>query len=210
MDPYELFEISREADSDEIKKRYRLLSKLYHPDTPNGDAEKFKEIASAWEILSDPEKKKMYDELGYVADKEKMHKKAQELVHQVFSTLVGQYGMEGILSLDVMHELKSLMDMGIQEVDKKVMEAKQNIASTQKVLAKFKFKDDHNPIKDMLDNTIHKHETTIKQMKGETVIAKLTYDLLKNYEFDSDTAQFKAINFGLGGGSVFNSFTGSF
>lgn len=190
MDPYKILMVDIKTPADLIKQSYRDLSKRWHPDKLHGDAEKFKEIAEAYEILSDPEKKKMYDETGLVYNEKQMEKKAQELVHQVFKTLIGQYGMERILSMDVIAELKSLMDMGIQEVDKKIMEAKKEMAVAERVLGKFTFKEEHNPIKDLLEADIHRHEATIRQMKSETVIAKRTYSLLKNYKFQSDGAQF--------------------
>lgn len=69
-DCYEILGISRNADEGAIKKAYRKLAKKYHPDTNVGDAqaaEKFKEITEAYTILSDSEKRKLYDQYGYAA-----------------------------------------------------------------------------------------------------------------------------------------------
>lgn len=69
-DYYEILGISRTADEKEIKKAYRKLAKKYHPDTNSGNAraeERFKEITEAYTILSDPEKKKLYDQFGHAA-----------------------------------------------------------------------------------------------------------------------------------------------
>ena len=57
---YDILEISNESDSDTIKKAYRQLSLKHHPDR-GGDAEKFKEISEAYEILGDNEKRIQYD-----------------------------------------------------------------------------------------------------------------------------------------------------
>ena len=67
-DYYEVLGVSRKAKSDEIKKAYRRLALKYHPDKNPGDKEaeqKFKEAANAYEVLSNPEKRKMYDLRGY-------------------------------------------------------------------------------------------------------------------------------------------------
>jgi len=66
-DYYKVMGVSKSATTDEIKKAFRKLAVKYHPDKNPGDKkaeEKFKEIAEANEVLSDPEKRKKYDELG--------------------------------------------------------------------------------------------------------------------------------------------------
>lgn len=63
MNPYEVLGVKKDASADEIKKAYRKLSKEHHPDV-GGDEEKFKDIASAYDILSNPEKKQQYDTFG--------------------------------------------------------------------------------------------------------------------------------------------------
>ena len=69
-DCYEVLGVERTADADEVKKAYRRLALKYHPDKNAGDKtaeEKFKELGEAYEIMSDPQKRALYDEHGHAA-----------------------------------------------------------------------------------------------------------------------------------------------
>mgnify|MGYP000381480979 FL=1 len=64
-DYYEILGIDKNADDNTIKKAYRKLAKKYHPDQNAGNAQaerQFKEVTEAYSVLSDPEKKKLYDQ----------------------------------------------------------------------------------------------------------------------------------------------------
>jgi len=69
-DPYDVLGVGRNATADEIKKAYRQMAIKHHPDKNPGDKaaeDRFKEAASAYEILSDPEKKAKFDRFGHNA-----------------------------------------------------------------------------------------------------------------------------------------------
>ncbi|MBR5994238.1 MAG: molecular chaperone DnaJ [Lachnospiraceae bacterium] len=69
-DYYEVLGVDKNADEDALKKAYRQLAKKYHPDVNPGNKEaeaKFKEASEAYAVLSDPEKRRQYDQFGHAA-----------------------------------------------------------------------------------------------------------------------------------------------
>jgi molecular chaperone DnaJ len=70
-DYYELLAVKKSASVDDIRKAFRKLARKYHPDVNPGDKsaeEKFKAISEANDVLSDPKKRKIYDQLGFYSD----------------------------------------------------------------------------------------------------------------------------------------------
>ncbi len=70
-DYYGILGVKKTASADEIRKAFRKLARKYHPDVNPGDKkaeEKFKEMSEANDILSDPKKRKIYDQLGFYSD----------------------------------------------------------------------------------------------------------------------------------------------
>ena len=100
-DYYDLLGVARNADADTLKRAYRRLARQYHPDVNKdpGAEDKFKEIGRAYEVLSDPEKRQMYDLGGdplrakiklnfgsYMSNKQealKADRQSPDLTHQI-------------------------------------------------------------------------------------------------------------------------------
>src|SRR5262245_42030033 len=93
-DYYEVLGLKREASDDEVKKTYRALAMKYHPDRNSGDEEaaaKFKEAAEAYAILSDPDKRQVYDRYGHAGlnGAGLPHFESAESVFDIFADILG-------------------------------------------------------------------------------------------------------------------------
>lgn len=70
-DYYETLGVTRQADAEEIRKAYRKLARKHHPDLNPGDKsseERFKNVQEAYDVLSDPKKRQMYDQFGFYSE----------------------------------------------------------------------------------------------------------------------------------------------
>src|SRR6266536_1811469 len=70
-DFYETLKVDRKASADDIRKSYRRLARKYHPDLNPGDKaaeDRFKKLQEAYDVLSDPKKRQMYDQQGLYSD----------------------------------------------------------------------------------------------------------------------------------------------
>lgn len=97
MNPYQVLGVAREADADEIKKVYRRLARETHPDLNPGDAKaeaRFKEISAAYDVLSDPDKRRQFDEFGEISLEAGFDAERARAARDRFSSRFGAPGSE--------------------------------------------------------------------------------------------------------------------
>src|SRR6266446_9851974 len=71
QDYYQALGVGRDADAEEVRKAYRRLARKHHPDLNPGDKaaeDRFKKLQEAYDVLSEPKKRQMYDQQGFYSD----------------------------------------------------------------------------------------------------------------------------------------------
>lgn len=95
FNPYTQLGLDNSASKEEIKKAYYNLSKTHHPDH-GGDEDEFKNIARAYEILTDPQKKAHYDETGFILGEQNLDQMMTQVLFKVMT--------EAVMMFDPDHE----------------------------------------------------------------------------------------------------------
>jgi len=86
---YDVLGLDKDASPDDIKRAYRKLILKLHPDKPTGDAEKFKKVQEAYEVLSDPQKRQNYDQFGTAEGGGPQHFNPNDIFAQMFGGAFG-------------------------------------------------------------------------------------------------------------------------
>lgn len=116
-DPYGALGLQRGATEDEVKKAYRKLALKHHPDKPTGNAEEFKKIQGAYDILSDPQKKENFDRFG-TADGPPQGPNMNDIFSQMFGGGFGQGPRGPVRRADHNHEIHISLEDSYRGVSK--------------------------------------------------------------------------------------------
>lgn len=193
---YEILDLTKEADPATIKQRYRKLSRQYHPDRNPGDKEaleKYNEIQEAYEVLSDPIRKSIYDRTGKVtkaASNEEMEfaNVVLPLMNGILKQVVDNDSFRGgIQTVDMLSSIKV-------EVSRQIIEIDQSIAIFEKMKKyaeytgkRYKTKEDKtNVLADLTKSTISQCEAEIEALKQLHDLHKRVLKMLDSYIWDGD------------------------
>jgi hypothetical protein len=180
MDPYLELEVSIDATDEEIKIQYRAMAMIHHPDK-GGDEEKFKRIKEAYEILSDPVRRKAYEISGDAETNLHLRNAALDHISQMMGQIVPQFNSEADDLFAIMrHEVNNIRQGMIENTNVCVG----YMANLQKVIARVNAKHDKQNImleilQKQIDFRIREHEDFTQRIK----ICDLEIEILKDYEY---------------------------
>ena len=179
MNPYTELDVSVTASTEEIKQRYRTLAQMHHPDK-GGDEELFKRIKLAYEILSDPIRRKQYDLTGETTTTntkdEAIANIVQILLHVVPSFNVDEDDLIKIAEA----ETRTMLDL----VDKDIGVTERYIANLEKVSKKLRIKTDgENILNTFIKHQIQQRKQELLNFQRRVKVCNLMLEILKDYEY---------------------------
>lgn len=185
MNPYEVLGVAADAGAAEIKAAYRRLAQEHHPDREGGDAEKFKAVKEAYELLSDPVRRKLYDDSGDM-DSADLREQAEagiiELILQAIDKLPDYPTTD-----DVLDTAKKKVQEIKRHNEKQITKQQTSIAKYRTQRARFTRKTESEPnfILDAIDKRIAGCESAVVQHKRVITISDLSIDILNDFDYDA-------------------------
>jgi len=180
MDPYLELELPIDADEELIKLKYRHFANIHHPDK-GGDEEKFKRIKEAYEILSDPIRRKAYEISGDAETNLQIRNAALDHIAQMMGQIVPQFNSEADDLFAIMrHEVNNIRQGMIENTNVCVG----YMANLQKVMLRVNAKHDkQNIMLEILQKQIDFRNREHAEFTQRIKICDLEIEILKDYEY---------------------------
>ena len=179
MNPYTELDVSTDASLETIKHQYRTLAQMHHPDK-GGDEDIFKRIKLAYEILSDPIRRKQYDITGETATSnvknEAVEKIVQILLHVVPIFNADQDNLISIIEM----ETRTMLELVFKDIS--VIE--KHIVNLEKVSEKIRIKtENENLLNGLVVNQIRQKKQELVTFQHRVKVCNFMLEILKDYEY---------------------------
>lgn len=183
MNPYDILGLSVHATDEEIKQRYKQLAQQYHPDK-GGDAELFKKIKLAYEILSDPERRKQFDRTGKIHDNISIRDETLEQLSRMFLSTIQEFDPEqGNLVLSMKNETRNLKSV----VEKDIEMCTKYINVLEKIISKIKQKkNEENILVQFASIQLQTRTNDLVMLERRIQVCNLMLEVLEDYQYGDD------------------------
>ena len=179
MNPYTELDVPVDASLETIRQRYRTLAQMYHPDK-GGDEETFKNIKLAYEILSDPVRRKQYDITGETTTTNAKDEAVANIV-QILLQVVPSFNVDQDNLIEIAEmETRAMIDL----IQKDIGVTEKYIVNLEKVSTKLRIKTDgENILNSFIINQIQKRRQELTTFQRRVQVCNLMLSILKDYEY---------------------------
>jgi curved DNA-binding protein CbpA len=179
MNPYTELDVSVTASTEEIRQRYRTLAQMHHPDK-GGDEELFKRIKLAYEILSDPIRRKQYDITGETGTTNAKDEAIANIIQIILHVVPNFNADEDDLIKIAEEESRAMLDM----VNKDINNTEIQIKHFEKVLKKLRIKtNSENVLESIIQKQIQQRKKDLIVFHKNVKVCMLMLEILKDYEY---------------------------
>lgn len=189
FDPYETLGVDRNAGAEEIKKAHRRRARETHPDV-GGDAEAFHQVSAALAILSDPTRRRRFDETGDTESPTPDSKmsKAMGLVAAAVNDMLADDA--AIYAHDLVCLVQNHFRRDMDGIHGRISELTKVIRRAEALTRRFKAIDTSKPdvVRDALRARIRDAKLSIERFEEEAAVRSMAIEIIGNYEFYAEMA----------------------
>jgi curved DNA-binding protein CbpA len=174
-DPYSTLGIERDATPEQIKEAYRRKAMEAHPDR-GGSTDDMARINAAYDTLSDPKRRAMYDQTGNMSEPQSVESKAASMLAQVFASFIDGGG-----SQDFLRSAKSVFEVNIDNANKQMAKAKKRVATLSGKLGAVTSRTQINLFDGVLRDRIAQADREIEQLGDALLTMNAAVKMLDDY-----------------------------
>jgi curved DNA-binding protein CbpA len=179
FNPYKILGVDKSSSAEEIKKQYKLRSKELHPDT-GGNFEDFADLKKAFDILTDPAKRNLYDEYG-IDDSLDLETEARLAAVQIVTSV-----LDGLPdSCDADKEIAAIFHRCLEGLTAQELQAKKARDKLQRRLDAIQKKPVNDFITGEIIRVIDTHNKAMKQAQLSYRIHDIAFKMVQEYQFDT-------------------------
>ena len=186
MNLYEILQVKKNANKDQIRLEYRKLAKKNHPDMPGGSKEKFDQLKLAHDILMDKEKRKVYDKTGKISNIEADNSDVEgiTLVANILNGLLNMCLEKGVnpKNIDMAKQIKENLKTSSKNLEDMIEKTKEEIKLSRGIENRFSSDLINRIVKGRIDGLNQKLERSTEQRKVIEKAISLTKGLKFDYE----------------------------
>lgn len=189
MNPYEILGVKKDADGSAIKAAYRRWSSVYHPDMPEGDEAKFREVKEAYDILINPKRRTRYDLRGRTDEFKATPQCVQTFIETTIRSVIEEQRPDGSSDDPVFENIRdkilaTLLAARI-EIKNQLFKTQRKLERCQRMIDRFKPKTEFDPVgkalskeRDRLQLELHTQEDALElSLEVERVLKTYTYEV---------------------------------
>jgi len=197
---YEILVVPKNASTIVIKEAFKKLAMEHHPDK-GGDSDEFIKVQQAYEILSDPKSRKLYDETGFIPNMNEesmiISKAKNNLIQALRGIISSQQFSMNPDRFDIMGYMRKLVSDNKDNITGILSQKNKQIVLTQKVLKKLirKTKTDSSFLHDSINSMILEIQNEINQITTDLKTIDMMDSLIQDYSYDVSMEQMMT-NFG--------------
>jgi curved DNA-binding protein CbpA len=215
FDPYQILGIERTAPLEIIKRQYRTLAKLYHPDHNPGDdakAEKFRDVQLAYETLADPLRRMKYDQFGIIDGEKSSQEKVAALrqIKVLFLDMLSKLEPEQVEGMDFLGMMAASVARHRSKLEMELGAAQFNLHKKDKLRLIFEKRlTQHgnalvpNVFMESILDEVKAAQNMVQAIKEKIKLGTDMLEILKDFEFDFEQMQF--VQFHVNVGTAFTS-----